>query len=194
MSISAIILSGGRATRMGGIDKGLVSLHGKPLVQHVIERVQPQVNELLINANRELSTYQSFGLPIYTDEQADFIGPLAGFYIGLSHAKHPYLLTVPCDAPNLAKDIAISLQQALIEQDADIAVAQSDGHAHPVISMCRISTLPSLITAIHQDVRKVSTWQKSLRYIEVNFDDSCDSFINLNTLDDIASLEKRHEV
>jgi molybdenum cofactor guanylyltransferase len=194
MSISAIILSGGRATRMGGIDKGLVSLHGKPLLLHVIERIQPQVNELLINANRELSTYQSFGLPVYTDEQVDFIGPLAGFYIGLTHAKHPYLLTVPCDAPNLGNDIANRLLQALIEQNAEIAVAQSDGHAHPVISMCRISTLPSLITAIHQNVRKVSTWQKSLHYIEVNFDDCRDSFINLNTLDDIASLEKRHEV
>jgi molybdopterin-guanine dinucleotide biosynthesis protein A len=190
MTISAVILSGGRAIRMGGIDKGLVSLHGKPLVQHVIERVEPQVNEVLINANRELAVYQSFGLPVLTDEHADFIGPLAGFYIGLSQAKYPYLFTAPCDVPYLPNNVVSRLYQALSDLKADIAVAKSNGHVHPVISLCRASTLDSLTATIQQNERKVSAWQQSLNYIEVNFDDCSDAFINLNTLADLALLEK----
>ncbi len=161
MAISAVILSGGRATRMGGLDKGLVNLNGKPLVKHVIERIQPQVDELFINANRELDTYKSFGISVFTDEQADFIGPLAGFYIGLSQAKHPYLLTVPCDSPYIPIDIANRLYRGLTELNVDIAVAKSNGDTHPVISLCRTSTLPSLVTAIQAGERKVSAWQKS---------------------------------
>lgn len=176
---------------MGGLDKGLVKLNGKPLVHHVIERIQPQVDELFINANRELDTYNSFGVPVFTDEQADFIGPLAGFYIGLSKAKNPYLLTVPCDSPQLPLNLVNRLYHELTALNVDIAVAKSDGHAHPVISLCRTSTLPSLATAIHAGERKVSVWQKSLRYIEVNFDDCADAFINLNTQHDVASLDKQ---
>lgn len=183
-------MSGGRATRMGGVDKGLVNFQGKPLVQHVIERIQPQVDEVFINANRELPTYQSFGVPVFTDEQADFIGPLAGFYIGLSHAKHPYLLTVPCDSPHLPIDVVSRLYQALDRLNADIAVARSDGHAHPVISLCRTTLLASLRNAIQQGERKVSAWQKSQHYTEVNFDNNAEAFINLNTLHDVAELEK----
>lgn len=189
MAISAVILSGGRATRMGGVDKGLVNLQGKPLVKHVIERIQPQVDELFINANRELDTYKSFGISVFTDEQCDFIGPLAGFYIGLSKAQHPFLLTVPCDSPYLPLNIANRLYRELIELNVDIAVAKSDGNTHPVISLCRTSALPSLTRAIQAGERKVSAWQKSLRYAEVNFDDCADGFTNLNTLQDIASLD-----
>lgn len=189
MAISAVILSGGRATRMGGLDKGLVNLNGKPLVQHVIERIQPQVDEIFINANRELPTYQSFGISVFSDEQADFIGPLAGFYIGLSQAKHPYLLTVPCDSPYLPMNIANRLYLELKELNVDIAVAKSNGDAHPVISLCRTSTLPSLATAIQAGERKVSAWQKSLRYTEVMFDDCAEAFTNLNTLQDVARLD-----
>ena len=191
MAISAVILSGGRATRMGGLDKGLVNLNGKPLVKHVIERIQPQVDELFINANRELDTYKSFGISVFTDEQADFIGPLAGFYIGLSQAKHPYLLTVPCDSPYIPIDIANRLYRGLTELNVDIAVAKSNGDTHPVISLCRTSTLPSLVTAIQAGERKVSTWQKSLRYSEVTFDDCAEAFINLNTLQDVARLDSQ---
>lgn len=189
MAISAVILSGGRATRMQGLDKGLVNLQGKPLVQHVIERIQPQVDELFINANREIDTYKSFGIPVFTDVQADFIGPLAGFYIGLSKAKHPYLLTVPCDSPYLPLNIANRLYCELTELNVDIAVAKSYGDTHPVISLCRTSTLPSLATAIQAGERKVRAWQKSLRYTEVNFDDCAEAFINLNTLQDVARLD-----
>lgn len=192
MSVSAIILSGGRATRMGGIDKGLALLHHKPLIAHVIQRIQPQVDEILVNANRELEHYQGFGLPVLPDEHQDFIGPLAGFYVGLKQAKHAYLLTVPCDSPNLPDRLVAQLLDALTLQNADIAVAASDGHAHPVVSLCKTTVLPSLAAFIAKGERKVSLWQKQHAYVEVDFSNHPDAFVNLNTHRDVQWLEQHH--
>lgn len=189
MPISAIILSGGRATRMGGVDKGLVTLQNKPLIQHVVERLKPQVDEIFINANREIAAYEAFGLPVLKDENDDFIGPLAGFLLGLKHAKHEYVLTVPCDSPLLPLDLTERLLNAMNKARADIAVASSDGNAHPVFCLMKKCVLPSLIEFLEAGERKVSTWQKSLNYIEVDFSDNSDGFINLNTFDDLKTLE-----
>jgi molybdopterin-guanine dinucleotide biosynthesis protein A len=189
MAISALILSGGRATRMGGVDKGLVIFQQKPLVQHVIDRLVPQVDEIIINANREIKQYQSLSYPVLQDETADFIGPLAGFNLGLQHAKHDYLLTVPCDSPLLPLDLAQRLHSSLLKHDADVAVATSDGDAHPVFALCKKSVLPSLTSYLQQGGRKVSAWQKSLHYIEVDFSDNSDAFYNLNTFEDLTALE-----
>jgi molybdopterin-guanine dinucleotide biosynthesis protein A len=188
MGISGIILAGGRATRMGGVDKGLVPLQNKPLVAHVIERLTVQVDEILINANREIPQYQTFNLPVFPDESPDFIGPLAGFYVGLQQAKHEFLLTAPCDSPLLPLLLAKHLMQALRSHDSQVAVATSDGDAHPVFCLCKKEVLPSLHTFITQGGRKVSAWQKSLRYIEVDFTDCCEAFVNLNTFEDLAAL------
>lgn len=175
--------------RMGGTDKGLVILQRKPLVQHVIERLKPQTDELFINANREIAQYQTFGHPVLIDEQADFIGPLAGFSLGLKHCKHEFLLTVPCDSPLLPLNLAQRLMSALQEHHADIAVAKSDGNTHPVFSLCKKTILPSLIDYINNGGRKVSAWQKSLKYVEVDFDDDSEAFVNLNTFEDLSALE-----
>ncbi len=187
--VSATILSGGRATRMGGIDKGLVTLQNQPLIQHVIKRLTPQVDEVFINANREILQYQAFGYPVLQDSYADFIGPLAGFSLGLQHAKHDYLLTVPCDSPLLPLDLAQRLLTQLTEKNAEIAVASSYGNAHPVFCLCKKSVLPSLTDYLDSGERRVSAWQKSLAYIEVDFSDIADAFINLNTPEDLAALE-----
>jgi molybdopterin-guanine dinucleotide biosynthesis protein A len=194
MTISALILSGGRATRMGGVDKGLVIFQQKPLIQHVIERLTSQVDEIIINANREIKQYQSLGYPVLQDETTDFIGqtfigPLAGFNLGLQHAKHDYLLTVPCDSPLLPLDLAQRLHSSLLTNNADVAVAASDGDAHPVFSLCKKSVLPSLTSYLQQGGRKVSAWQKSLHYTEVDFSDNSDAFYNLNTFEDLTALE-----
>ena len=189
MPISAIILAGGRATRMNGIDKGLVLLQQKPLIAHVITRLTPQVSEILINANREISQYRTFCLPVLQDEQPDFIGPLAGFSLGLKYCKSDYLLTVPCDSPNLPSDLAQRLMLNLLEHQADIAVASSHGNVHPVFCLCKKSVLTSLTDYILQGERRVSSWQKSQRYIEVDFSDDSDAFVNLNTFEDLAALE-----
>lgn len=191
MQVSSIILSGGLATRMGGMEKGLVSLQQKSLVQHLIERLLPQTDEILINANRGIPSYQAYGYPVLEDDIAGFIGPLAGFALGLKYAKHDYLLTVPCDSPLIPMDLVARLQANLIIQDAEIAVASSEGEAHPVFSLCKRNVLPSLQTYLQQGGRKVSAWQKSLRYIEVDFSDQSDAFINLNTATDLTALEMK---
>lgn len=174
---------------MGGIDKGLIALQHKPLIQHVIERVKPQVDEILISANREIMQYQAFGYAVLQDTHADFIGPLAGFSLGLQHAKHDYVLTVPCDSPLLPHDLAQRLLITLIKNNAEIAVASSDGNTHPVFSLCKKTVLPSLNEYLALGERRVSAWQKSLKYIEVDFSDYSDAFINLNTFENLADLE-----
>ena len=189
MPISAIILSGGQATRMNGVDKGLVQLQQKPLIALVIARLQPQVDEILINANREIAQYEAFGLPVVKDENEEFIGPLAGFSLGLQHAKHDYVLTVPCDSPLLPLDLVERLLNGMTEALTDIAVASSDGNAHPVFCLMKKSVLPSLTAFLEQGERKVSAWQKSQKYVEVDFSDNFDGFINLNTFDDLKALE-----
>ena len=189
LAVSCIILSGGRATRMGGVDKGLVCLQNKPLIQHVIEHLTPQTDEILINANREISQYQAFGYLVLPDKTDDFLGPLAGFNLGLQHATHNYLLTVPCDSPLLPSDLAQRLLKDLMENNADIAVASSDGNAHPVFSLCKKTVLASLNNYLALGERRVSAWQKSQQYIEVDFSDCASAFVNLNTSEDLANLE-----
>jgi molybdenum cofactor guanylyltransferase len=186
--VSAIILSGGRATRMGGIDKGLVLLHQKPLITHVIDRLKPQVDELMINANRQIAEYKMFGYRTLQDEQPDFIGPLAGFSLGLQFAQHAYVLTVPCDSPFLPNDLVERLLNKLLEENAEIAVAKSNGDTHPVFSLSSKSVLPSLQDYLGHGGRKVSTWQKSLRYVEVDFSDCNGAFLNINTLETLNDL------
>ena len=194
MQISTIILSGGRATRMNGVDKGWVLLQQKPLIAHVIARLQPQVDEILINANREIAAYETFGLPVLKDigqhdENDEFIGPLAGFNLGLQHAKHDYVLTVPCDSPLLPLNLAERLLNDMTKARTNIAVASSDGNTNPVFCLMKKSVLPSLLAYIESGERKVSAWQKSQQYIEVDFSDCNDAFTNLNTFEDLVALE-----
>ncbi|NOS98007.1 MAG: molybdenum cofactor guanylyltransferase [Methylotenera sp.] len=189
MAVSAIILSGGRATRMNGADKGLVLLQQQPLIQHVITRLKPQVDDILINANREISQYEAFGLQVLQDEDDDFLGPLAGFQLGLRHAKHEYLLTVPCDSPLLPLDLAQRLMAGLLAARADIAVASSDDNAHPVFCLMKKSVLLSLNAYLEAGERRVSAWQKRLNYVEVDFSDCSEAFTNLNTFEDLSTLE-----
>jgi molybdopterin-guanine dinucleotide biosynthesis protein A len=189
MSISSIILAGGRATRMNGLDKGLVLLQHKPLISYVITRLKPQVNEIFINANREIATYEAFGYTVLQDETDDFLGPLAGFSLGLQHAKHDFVLTVPCDSPLLPLDLAERLYNGMAASLADIAVASSDENAHPVFCLMKKNVLPSLTEYLASGERKVSAWQKSQKYIEVDFSDCAEAFTNLNTLEDLRALE-----
>lgn len=191
--ISCIILAGGRATRMGGIDKGLIHLANKPLIEYVIERIKPQVDELFINANRQLDAYQAYGLPILQDLNHDFIGPLAGFQLGLSHAQFDSVLIVPCDSPLVPTDLAACLLTALTKHQAEIVVAKSDGNTHPVFCLCKKSVLTSLEGYLEQGERKISTWQKSLKYLELDLSNPnaqgiTEAFINLNTFEELNAL------
>jgi molybdopterin-guanine dinucleotide biosynthesis protein A len=187
--ITGLILAGGKARRMGGIDKGLVLFKGRPMVSHVLARLSPQVSELLINANREIAHYQSLCFTVITDETADFAGPLAGLLAGMKAAKTEWILCVPCDSPNLPEDLCQRLIQALELQTADIAVAKTAEQHHPVFCLCRTSLAQDLESYLNAGGRKVDEWQKQHAYVEVSFDDKPLAFTNVNTLEELSQLE-----
>jgi molybdopterin-guanine dinucleotide biosynthesis protein A len=174
---------------MGGVDKGLKILRGKPMVQWAIERFAPQVDELLINANQNLETYGAFGHRVIPDEIAGFAGPLAGLHRGLSAAGHDLVATVPCDSPFLPHDLVARLNAALDVQQAELAVARTGDQAHPVFCLCRQSVLPGLTSYLESGGRKIDAWYKALRIAEVTFDDE-QAFSNINTETELRDFER----
>lgn len=190
MSVTGVVLAGGLGRRMGGVDKGLVDFLGKPLIAHVIERLSPQVDEILINANRELDRYAALGYSVIQDDITGFAGPLAGLHKGMSVAKHPFVLTVPCDSPLLPLNLVERLMQGLIQNNADLAVAKTGAQAHPVFCLCRKTLLKNLEAYLQGGGRKIDTWYSALKVVEVPFDDNPQAFANVNTAEELLSLEK----
>lgn len=186
VKISAVILAGGRAQRMGGADKGLALLNGRPLVAWVLERIAPQVDELFISANRNLDQYRLFGHPVLPDASPDFQGPLAGLLRAMTEAAHPLILSVPCDTPFLPDDLVGKLAVALEESGADIAIPVCGGQVHRAVCLCRRSLQPGLENFLVQGGRRVGEWQSMLRRVEVPFDEE-PAFLNLNTADELAA-------
>mgnify|MGYP001627533826 CR=1 FL=1 len=197
--ITGIILAGGRATRMGGVDKGLQNFNGLPLASYTLMRLAPQVAEVMINANRNLAAYESFGVPVWPDVLPDFAGPLAGFLTGLEQCHTPYLLTVPCDTPLFPLDLAQRLGEALESQDAEIAMASAREEqggplrTQPVFCLLRRELLESLIRFTHGGGRKIDAWTAGHRTAVVPFDlpgDDPQAFFNANTLAELRQLEQ----
>jgi len=191
-SITGLILAGGRGSRMGCVDKGLQIFRGKPMVAHVIERLAPQVQGLMLNANQNLEVYQAFGLPVWPDSVQGFAGPLAGLQAGLSHCITPYLVTAPCDSPFLPPDLVRRLGAALSEANADVAVAVTGSGAgrqpHPVFCLLKSALLPHLEAYLAEGGRKVEGWYQSLRVAEVTFADEA-AFRNINTLEELQHYQ-----
>jgi len=187
--VTGVILAGGLGRRMGGVDKGLQTLHGKPLVQWVIERFAPQVDELLINANQNVERYRALGYRVIPDAIDGFAGPLAGLHRALTEARHERVATVPCDSPFLPQDLIARLTAALDAQRADLAVARTGEQPHPVFCLCRKAVLGSLTAFLGAGGRKIDAWYASLATIEVPFDDEAAAFSNINTRDELASFE-----
>jgi molybdopterin-guanine dinucleotide biosynthesis protein A len=185
--VTGLVLAGGQGTRMGSVDKGLVVLQGRPLIRHVIERFAPQVDELLINANRNVAEYEALGHPVIRDHIEGFAGPLAGLHTGLMHAEHPLVATVPCDSPFLPLDLVARLEKALGSGETDLAVARTDHQPHPVFALVRRSVLPHLARFLATGGRKIDAWYASLRTVEVAFDDEADAFRNINTAAELAA-------
>lgn len=185
--ISGLVLAGGRGLRMGGADKGLVDFQGRPLVASVIAALAPQVDEVLLSANRNLQQYAAFGYPVFADDIAGFAGPLAGLHAGLARARHALVATSPCDTPLLPPDLVSRLYAALLADDAEIAVATAGGRIHPVFCLCRRALLPALEAYLAAGGRKVDGWQRSRRRVEVAFDDVADAFANLNSPADLQA-------
>ena len=187
--ITGLILAGGRGSRMGGVDKGLQNYLGMPLAMHALMRLGPQVGELMINANRNLGAYESFGVPVWPDVIPDFAGPLAGFLAGLERCETPYLVTVPCDTPCFPDDLVARLAQALEAEDADLAMARTGDQVHPVFCLMKTALMESLVRFTHDGGRKIDRWTAMHRTVEINFEDES-AFFNANTLEELQQLER----
>jgi molybdopterin-guanine dinucleotide biosynthesis protein A len=191
--ITGVILAGGQGRRMGSVDKGLKLLRGRPMVQWVIERLEPQVDELLINANQNLETYEHLGYRVIPDEIGGFAGPLAGLHRGLREARHPLIATAPCDSPFLPPDLVMRLCTALSRAEAEIAVARTGDQPHPVFCLCRKGVLEGLTAFLAAGGRKIDAWYAGLKVVEVPFDDQPAAFSNINTPDELQSFESNSE-
>ncbi|PZP50584.1 MAG: molybdenum cofactor guanylyltransferase MobA [Azospira oryzae] len=191
MKVTGVLLAGGKARRMGGVDKGLRPLKGKPLAQWVLERFAPQVDEILVNANQNLDQYARFGYRVIPDLVDGFAGPLAGLHRGLGEASHPLVATVPCDSPFLPPDLVSRLRAALEASDADLAVARTFDQPHPVFCLCRRALKDHLGQYLAGGGRKIDAWYASLRVIEVPFDDEAEAFRNINTPEELSESEQR---
>jgi len=202
--VTALILAGGRGSRMGGVDKGLQNFNGIPLALHTLTRLQMSgtVGQIIINANRNLAAYESFGAAVWPDSLTDYAGPLAGFLTGLERCETPYLLTVPCDTPIFPLDLAQRLGASLLSQDADIAMAVApeagaDGQlcmrSQPVFCLLRIGMLESLVRFTQAGGRKIDAWTALHHTALVTFDlptDNPNAFFNANTLQELHLLER----
>lgn len=187
-ALTGVILAGGKARRMGGIDKGLVEVAGRPLIAHVIAKIGPQVDRLMINANRNVEQYEAFGCSVVPDQLEDFQGPLAGMASALDTATTELVLFVPCDSPLLPHDLAARLIEARIAADADIAVAHC-GRLQPVFALMRRTLLPHLRAAMADGERKIDRWYDRHTMVTVEFSDQPNGFLNINTPEQQAELE-----
>lgn len=189
--ITAVILAGGKARRMHGEDKGLLELLGRPLLDYSIAGLRPQVERILVNANRNLARYREFGYPVIEDSMGDYCGPLAGMASAMQAAGTPLLLTVPCDSPFVPAQLAETLYNAMMEADADISVAHDGNRLQQMYALLRCTLLPDLQRYLGNGGRKVDAWYAQQRMALADFSAVPDAFLNLNTPGDMQAIEAR---
>ena len=192
-----VLLAGGQSRRMGGGDKCLRPLGDRTILEHVIDRIRPQVGPLILNANGDPDRFQSYGLPVVADVVDGFAGPLAGVLTGLRWAEInapqcEWLLSVPTDAPFVPQNLATSLRQEISVQGAQLACATSRGRTHPVVALWPVALADGLEQAlVGEDIRKIDRWTARYRLVEVSFDDTgVDPFFNANRPEDLAIAER----
>ncbi len=179
--ISAVVLAGGQGRRMGGVEKGLVEIAGKPMIEWTLDALRPQVGEVIVNANGDASAYARFDVRVVPDRLEGFQGPLAGLHAGFAEVESDYLLSVPCDAPRLPPDLVERLADALERHDAEIATAEAGGRLHSLHSLFDCRLAPDLAARLGDGERKPDRWYGGRRFVRVGFDDVPDCFINVNT-------------
>jgi molybdenum cofactor guanylyltransferase len=190
--VTGVVLAGGRALRMGGEDKGLIPLDGESMVVHALERLRPQVGAVLINANRNRERYAELGgCDVVADADGDFAGPLAGMASAMQRAETRYILTVPCDSPLLAPNLAERLFGALADDDAQISVAHDGTRMQPVFALLECALRGSIVNYLTAGGRKIDTWYAEQRLALADFEDQPDMFLNINTPEDRDLLEER---
>ncbi len=189
--ITGIVLAGGRASRMGGVDKGLQEHCGVPLALHALRRLAPQVGAVMMNANRNLGEYEAMGVAVRPDEVTGFAGPLAGMLAGLKHCGTRYLVTVPCDTPDFPADLVARLADGLGDAGMAMAFTREAGRLEPqpVFCLMRSELAEPLNAFVASGKTKVGRWAEEQRCAQVVFDDAA-AFFNVNTLDDLARLQR----
>jgi molybdenum cofactor guanylyltransferase len=192
--LTGVILAGGRGSRMQGLDKGLQMHDGAALALRVLRRLAPQVGQVVINANRNVASYEAMGVAVVSDSLPDQPGPLAGFLAGLEQCTAPYLVTVPCDVPLLPLDLVARLQAALAADRAELAMAATreggDVRLQPTFCLMRVGVVESLRRFLAGGERKVAAWTATLSSTVVVFDDLA-AFANVNTLADLRALPRQ---
>lgn len=195
--ITVLILAGGQGRRMGGVDKGWTNFAERPLIAHVLSRVQGQAGSILINANRSLDAYRELGARVVEDREGGFQGPLMGIWSGLSVASTPWVVVVPCDTPALPMDLVARLRDGLRSSiargDGDIAVAHDGERAHPVVALIRRALVDDLGDALAGGERKIDRWYARHAWCHVDFSDQPEAFANLNSPEDKATLAAHFE-
>lgn len=189
--ITGVVLAGGRGSRMGGEDKGLVTLSGRAMTEHVLERLRPQVGTIVISANRNHARYAAFGERVVSDPIDGYQGPLAGIAAGLAAATTPYIVTVPCDSPLFGFDLVERLAQALKREGAELAVAHDGERMHPVFLLLARSLQQSLREFLDAGERKIDRWFARHRAAVADFSDCPDAFVNVNDPDEHRAVEAR---
>ena len=190
--VTAIVLAGGRASRWGGRDKGLIEVAGRPMISHVLDALATQVDEIIISANRNLDEYLAFDLPVVTDATGDFLGPLAGIASGLRAASTDWVAIAPCDSPLLAASYIDRLASARDDKpDTAVAVAHDGDRIQPAFALIRRELLDDLEAFLASGERKLDRWYARHPMQLVDFSDSADSFLNINRPEDRDLLEAR---
>ncbi len=179
--VGAVILAGGRARRFGGQDKGLVLLNGRPLVDWVIQRLQGQVQDLMVSANRNLADYAALGHPVAADAIPGNAGPLAGIFTVAQALKSEWVLTSPCDTPFLPRNLASRLLERAREYGTDAVFAADDQQLHYSVMLFRRALVPDLQVFLHLGGRKAREWLVRVRAEPVLFQDDPYAFFNINT-------------
>lgn len=188
-TVTGLVLAGGQARRMGGSDKGLVPLAGRPMVEHVIEALRPQVASILLSANRNHERYARYGYPVIADDLGDYQGPLAGVAAALRQCTSGFLVTVPCDAPLLPPDLVVRLLTAREAGDVDAAVVHDGRRLQPVFLLLHSRVAPSLEHYLAGGGRRVDAWLSQLRTAVADFSDRAAAFVNVNEPDERQAVE-----
>ena len=186
---AGLILAGGQARRMGGEDKGLIQLNGHAMITYIIAAMQPQVHTIMINANRNIAKYREFGYSVVQDDISGFQGPLAGIASGLAKCKVDFIATAPCDGPFLAADYVSRLRAAASDNASKISVAFDGNRLQPVYALIHKDLLPSLLLFLTEGERKIDLWYARHSYARADFSDSRDMFTNINTPQDLRTVE-----
>ncbi len=189
--MTGVVLAGGQARRMDGQDKGLIELVGVPMVQYVFDAINPQVGNVIINANRNMEIYAHFGCPVIADELEGFCGPLAGMASCLRAIDTSFMVTIPCDSPFIPKDLVERLHLQLIQDDAEISVAHSGERMQPVFTLMKTTLLDSMQDFLKKGGRKIDKWFEQHKLAITDFSDQPDTFININTQGDLSSIESK---